>query len=43
MFPLILPDQLPRATRELIAKAMKVRHYVYYFLVAVQVLIIVHT
>lgn len=46
MFPLIPPDQLPRATRELIAKArdaMKVRHYVYYFLVAVQVFIIVHT
>lgn len=47
MFPLlILPDQLAKGTRELIAKArdaMKVRHSVYNFLVAVQVFIIVHT
>lgn len=41
MFPLLtLPDQLAKATRELIAKArdvMKVRHYRYSLLVVVQV------
>lgn len=44
MFPqLILPDQLAKATGELIAKArdaMKLRHYDYNILVAVQVFII---
>lgn len=46
MFPLILPDQLAKATRELIAKARdatKVRHSVHNFLVAVPVFIIAYT